>query len=89
MCRVCSIGVPAHAKAYAPVLSAPVHFACHAALGAAYRRRGGTVAPHPTGRSRAIPRVRRAGRPGHTRHPHWAAWEPAQTLACAMERAGT
>ena len=32
-------------------------------LGAAYRRRGGTGDPCPTGRFWAIPRVRRTGRP--------------------------
>ena len=69
VCRVCSIGVPAHAKAYAPVLSAPVHFACHAALGAAYRRRGGTGDPRAAGRSRAIPHVRGMGQLGYVRWP--------------------
>ena len=49
---VCLVEVPAYLRTRAPVLSAPVHFACHASLGAAYRRRGGTGDPRAAGRRR-------------------------------------
>ena len=45
--------------------------------------------PCPAGRFRAIPRVRRTGRPVNTPHPRWAVWQPSQTLACAMCKTGT
>ena len=62
-------GVPAHPRTGAPVLSAPVHIACHASFGAAYRRRGGTGGPRAAGRSRAIPHVRGMGQLGYVRCP--------------------
>ena len=86
---VCLVGVPAHARTRAPVLPSPVHIACHASFGAAYRRQGGTGDPCPTGRFRAIPRVRQTGRPVNTLHPRWAAWQPSQTLGCAMCKTDT
>lgn len=66
---VCLVEVPAYLRTRAPVLTAPVHIACHASFGAAYRRRGGTGDPRAAGRSRAIPHVRGMGQLGYVRCP--------------------
>ena len=63
------VRVPADPRTRTPVLTAPVHIACHASFGAAYRRRGGTGDPRAAGRSPAIPHVRGMGQLGYVRCP--------------------